>query len=190
MPEVSEREMARETAQDEAEGVAGGGMAQPRRSRRARGARTAKEEMPRVLVTRREAVAFGLFVLAVVGFLYFVLPKLAGVGTTLHHIENGDGWWIAIGVVLELLSFAGYVVLFRAVFVERAARRRDRLAGELSDHDGRPGRHAPVRDRRRRGDRADRMGAAPLGDGGAAGRVPDGRVHRAAVCGLRGLGAA
>ena len=24
-------------------------------------------------------------------FLYFVLPKLAGVGTTLHHIEHGDG---------------------------------------------------------------------------------------------------
>jgi putative heme transporter len=76
-----------------------------------------EEEMPRVVVTRREAVAFGLFVLTCVGFLYFVLPKLAGVGTTLHHIENGDGWWIAIGVVLELASFAGYVVLFRAVFV-------------------------------------------------------------------------
>ena len=55
--------------------------------------------------------------LPVSGFLYFVLPKLAGVGTTLHHIEHGDGWWIAIGVMLELLSFAGYVVLFRAVFV-------------------------------------------------------------------------
>ena len=78
-----------------------------------------EEEMPRVVVTRRQAVAFGLFVLTVVGFMYFVLPKLAGVGTTLHHIENGDGWWIAIGVVLELLSFAGYVVLFRAVFVGR-----------------------------------------------------------------------
>jgi putative heme transporter len=78
-----------------------------------------EEEMPRVAVTRRQAVAFGLFVLTIVGFMYFVLPKLAGVGTTLHHIENGDGWWIAIGVVLELASFAGYVVLFRAVFVGR-----------------------------------------------------------------------
>ena len=93
-----------------------------------------EEEMPRVAVTRREAVAFGLFVLTIVGFLYFVLPKLAGVGTTLHHIENGDGWWIAIGVVLELLSFAGYVVLFRAVFVGR------RPAGPA-----RPGRSAGTR---------------------------------------------
>jgi len=76
-----------------------------------------EEEMPRVVITRRRAITFGVFVLTIVGFLYFVLPKLAGVGTTLHHLENGDGWWIAFGVVLELLSFAGYVVLFRAVFV-------------------------------------------------------------------------
>ncbi len=75
--------------------------------------------MPRVVITRRQAVAFGVFVVTVVGFLYFVLPKLAGVGTTLHHLEHGDVWWIAIGVVLELLSFAGYVLLFRAVFVGR-----------------------------------------------------------------------
>jgi uncharacterized membrane protein YbhN (UPF0104 family) len=78
-----------------------------------------EEEMPRVVITRRQAIGFGLFVLTIVGFMYFVLPKLAGVGTTLHHIEDGDGWWIAIGVVLELVSFAGYVVLFRAVFVGR-----------------------------------------------------------------------
>jgi uncharacterized membrane protein YbhN (UPF0104 family) len=76
-----------------------------------------EEEMPRVVITRRQAIAFAVFVLTVVGFLYFVLPKLAGVGTTLHHLEHGDAWWIAFGVVLELLSFAGYVVLFRAVFV-------------------------------------------------------------------------
>lgn len=76
-----------------------------------------EEEMPRIAVTRREAIAFGLFVVAVVAFLYFVLPKLAGVGTTLRRLEGGDVWWIAAGVLLELASFAGYVVLFRAVFV-------------------------------------------------------------------------
>jgi uncharacterized membrane protein YbhN (UPF0104 family) len=73
--------------------------------------------MPRVAITRRQAIAFGLFVLTVVAFFYFVLPKLSGVGTTVHRIERGNGWWIAIGVVLELLSFGGYVMLFRAVFV-------------------------------------------------------------------------
>lgn len=76
-----------------------------------------EEGMPRVPVTRRQAIAFALFVITIVAFLYFVLPKLAGVGMTLHRIERGDSWWIAIGVLLELLSFAGYVLLFRSVFV-------------------------------------------------------------------------
>ena len=81
-----------------------------------------EEEMPRVTVTRRRAIGFAVFILAGVAFLYFVLPNLAGVGTAVHHIEHGDKWWIAIGVLLELLSFAGYVVLFRAVFVSRPGR--------------------------------------------------------------------
>jgi uncharacterized membrane protein YbhN (UPF0104 family) len=76
-----------------------------------------EEEMPRVPVTRRQAIAFALFVLTAVAFFYFVLPKLAGVGTTVHRIERGDSWWIALGLLLELLSFAGYILLFRSVFV-------------------------------------------------------------------------
>jgi|HubBroStandDraft_3_1064219.scaffolds.fasta_scaffold02060_6 uncharacterized membrane protein YbhN (UPF0104 family) len=77
----------------------------------------ADEQMPRVQVTRRRAVGFGLFVLSAVAFLYFVLPKLAGLSGTAHRIERGDTWWIVVGVLLEICSFAGYVVLFRAVFV-------------------------------------------------------------------------
>jgi uncharacterized membrane protein YbhN (UPF0104 family) len=102
---VNEREMTSQVAGDEA-----------RRAAQAQQAHH-EEEMPRVVITRREAIAFGLFVLTVVGFLYFVLPNLTGAGATLRHLENGNGWWIAIGVLLELASFAGYVVLFRAVFV-------------------------------------------------------------------------
>ena len=133
--------MARDTAEEGNGAVQRGagqpGAVQPGRVRPEAARALHEEEMPRVVVTRREAVAFGLFVLTVVGFLYFVLPKLAGVGTTLHHLENGNGWWIAIGVVLELLSFAGYVVLFRAVFVGGEPIRLARLAG--------PGRSAGTR---------------------------------------------
>jgi uncharacterized membrane protein YbhN (UPF0104 family) len=82
-----------------------------------RGLTSVEEEMPRVLLTRRQIVASALFILSGIAFLYFVLPKLAGVGTTVHRIERGDTWWIAIGVLLEVLSFGGYVVLFRSVFV-------------------------------------------------------------------------
>jgi putative heme transporter len=82
----------------------------------------AEEEMPRVRLTRRQIVAFGIFVASAVAFLYFVLPKLTSVGTTVHRIERGDTWWIVIGVVLELLSFGGYIVLFRSVFVSGQSR--------------------------------------------------------------------
>lgn len=82
------------------------------------------EEMPRVRITRRQAVIFGAFILSAVAFLYFVLPQLTGLGSTVHRIEGGDKWWIAIGVVFELLSFGGYIVLFRTVFV-RGSRRID-----------------------------------------------------------------
>jgi uncharacterized membrane protein YbhN (UPF0104 family) len=76
-----------------------------------------EEEMPRVILTRSQIVAFSVFMLSGVGFLYFVLPNLAGVGKTLDKIEGGDVWWLAAGMLLEGLSFAGYIVLFRSVFV-------------------------------------------------------------------------
>jgi uncharacterized membrane protein YbhN (UPF0104 family) len=82
-----------------------------------RGWHPAEEEMPRMRITRERAILFALFVLSCVAFLYFVLPNIAGLGKTVHRIEGGDRWWLAIAVVFELLSFAGYVVLFRAVFV-------------------------------------------------------------------------
>ena len=75
------------------------------------------DEMPRVILTRRRVIGFVLFVLAIVAFLYFVLPKLAGVGKTLHRLERGNTWWIIAGVGFEVCSFGGYIVLFRTVFV-------------------------------------------------------------------------
>ncbi len=99
-----------------------GGERDERIAARARMSGGSAEPMPRVLLTRRQIVASLLFVLFGVGFLYFVLPKLTGLGTTVHRIEGGDTWWIAIGVVLEILSFGGYVVLFRAVFVRGQSR--------------------------------------------------------------------
>ena len=88
----------------------------------AAGASAHEEEMPRRPVSRRQLASFVAFMLSALAFLYFVLPKLAGIGTTVHRIERGDAWWIALGVVFEILSFAGYVVVFRAVFVHPAGR--------------------------------------------------------------------
>ena len=77
------------------------------------------DEMPRAHITRRQAVAVGVFVLSAIAFLYFVLPKISGpngLTDSWRRIENGDPWWLLAGVVLELCSFAGYIALFRAVF--------------------------------------------------------------------------
>jgi uncharacterized protein (TIRG00374 family) len=73
--------------------------------------------MPRVRFTRRRLLLSALFIVSIVAFLYFVLPHLVGLKQTWNRIQHGNGWWLAGGVALEICSFAGYVALFRAVFV-------------------------------------------------------------------------
>ena len=86
---------------------------------------TDDEEMPRAQVTRQQAFAVGIFMLSVVAFLYFVLPKISGphgLTSSWHRIQHGHLVWVAAAVVFEVLSFCGYVALFRAVFVRGAGR--------------------------------------------------------------------
>jgi len=75
------------------------------------------EEMPRVQITRQHALLFGLFVVSALAFLYFVLPKLTGLHKTWSRLGDGDPWWLGAAVAFELLSFMGYVWLFRTVFI-------------------------------------------------------------------------
>jgi uncharacterized protein (TIRG00374 family) len=84
-----------------------------------------EEGMPRVIITRRRALALGLFVVSVVAFLYFVLPKLAGLGKTWDRLGHGAPGWLAVAAAFEILSFAGYVALFRTVFVRSRQSRID-----------------------------------------------------------------
>ena len=118
--------------------------------------------MPRTGVTRREAIIFGGFTIAVIAFLYFGLPRLAGFDDTWSRMREGDPLWLFACLLFELASFGGYVWLFRVVFLPRQP--ADRLARELPDHDGRAGRDAPLRGRGRRRRRADGVGAAAQRD--------------------------
>jgi uncharacterized protein (TIRG00374 family) len=86
------------------------------------------EQMPRVRLTRGRLIASVLFVVSAVAFLYFVLPKLLGLRETWNRLQQGNIWWLVLGFVLEATSFAGYVVLVRAVFAER----RDRINWRVS----------------------------------------------------------
>jgi uncharacterized protein (TIRG00374 family) len=74
--------------------------------------------MPRVHFARGRAVASALFVVSAIAFLYVVLPKLLGLRETWNRLQQGDVWWLVIAFVLEAVSFIGYIVVFRAVFVE------------------------------------------------------------------------
>ena len=77
----------------------------------------ADEEMPAARLTRRHWLLFGLFVVSAICFLYFVLPQIAGLQDTWNRINNGDPYWLAVAAALECLSFGGYIILFRTVFV-------------------------------------------------------------------------
>ncbi|HEY7618511.1 MAG TPA: lysylphosphatidylglycerol synthase transmembrane domain-containing protein [Solirubrobacteraceae bacterium] len=80
------------------------------------------EEMPRVVITRERALIFGIFVLTALAFLYFVLPRLKGGSESIKGLSDGKPGWLAVALVMECASFAGYVILFRTVFVRGKTR--------------------------------------------------------------------
>ena len=55
-------------------------------------------------------------VLAIAGFIEYVVPQLSALGPTVHRLRGADPKWLGLGVVLEALSLAGYIALFRTVF--------------------------------------------------------------------------
>jgi uncharacterized membrane protein YbhN (UPF0104 family) len=83
---------------------------------------TPTQEMLRTRFTRRQVLVSIVFVASAVAFLYLVLPKLLGLGKTWNRLQQGDVWWLGLAAVLEILSFASYVILFRAVFVRDGGR--------------------------------------------------------------------
>ncbi|HEX6458744.1 MAG TPA: lysylphosphatidylglycerol synthase transmembrane domain-containing protein [Thermoleophilaceae bacterium] len=52
----------------------------------------------------------------------FLVPKVGALGHTWTRVSSGDKTWLLVAVGFEVLSFVGYVVLFRAVFVRSQAR--------------------------------------------------------------------
>ncbi|MGD0198823.1 MAG: lysylphosphatidylglycerol synthase transmembrane domain-containing protein [Solirubrobacteraceae bacterium] len=64
---------------------------------------------------RRLIVTAVLIVLSIVA-LYLLLPKLVGLNKTWGRLKHGDPVWLAAAAAVELLSIAGYALLFRTVF--------------------------------------------------------------------------
>ena len=90
------------------------------------------EEMPRVVVTRRRLLLSAFFVISVIALLYFVLPQLVGLKQTWNRIQHGDPWWLGLAAVLEVVSFWGYILLFRGVFARGVPRIDWRASYEIT----------------------------------------------------------
>jgi uncharacterized protein (TIRG00374 family) len=82
-----------------------------------------EEEMPRPQWTRRTLLLALVTVVAIVAFLYFVLPQIAGLDETWKRIERGDGWWLALAAAFTVLSFVGYVMVFQGIYAHACPRR-------------------------------------------------------------------
>jgi len=90
------------------------------------------EEMPRVAITRRRALLLAVFIVSALAFLYVVLPKLTGGSKSIRNLDDGDPFWLVAAALLECLSFVGYVVLFRTVFVRGTTRIGWRASYEIT----------------------------------------------------------
>jgi uncharacterized membrane protein YbhN (UPF0104 family) len=71
---------------------------------------------------RRRVIVGLLLVAAVLVFLYVLLPRIAGLGSTWERVRSGEPAWLAIAGAMEVLSFAGYIALFRSIFAGRLPR--------------------------------------------------------------------
>ncbi|MFY9487872.1 MAG: lysylphosphatidylglycerol synthase transmembrane domain-containing protein [Solirubrobacterales bacterium] len=81
------------------------------------------ERFRRTALSRRAVFLLIVFIVVVFAFLYGVLPQLPGLQSSVDRVRHdGDRSWLAAAFVLELLSYASYVWLFRAVFIRKIPR--------------------------------------------------------------------
>jgi putative heme transporter len=80
------------------------------------------DDMPRIVLTRERMIVFAVFVVSAVAFLYFVLPKLAGLHKTWNRLQDGEPGWLIAAAGFEVVSYASYMWLFRTVFVRGKSR--------------------------------------------------------------------
>lgn len=67
-------------------------------------------------LNRRRLLIGLVLTVAALGGLYFLIPKLAGLHQTWGQLKHGDPVFLVVASVLELISIAGYALLFWTVF--------------------------------------------------------------------------
>ncbi len=79
-------------------------------------------ELP--LFTTRRLVQTVLVVLLLLGCIYFLFPKLVGLGDALSRLDDADPVWIGVAIGFNVVAFGTYIALFKAVVGGEALRLR------------------------------------------------------------------
>ncbi len=67
------------------------------------------------IFTTRRLIQTIVVVFILLGAIYFLFPKLIGLGDALGKLDEADPLWIAIAIGFNVLAYATYIALFKAV---------------------------------------------------------------------------
>jgi uncharacterized protein (TIRG00374 family) len=67
------------------------------------------------IFTTRRLIQTTVLVLALLVGIYFLFPKIVGLGNALGKLDDADPLWIVVAIVFNVVAFATYVALFKAV---------------------------------------------------------------------------
>ncbi|MGN6203061.1 MAG: lysylphosphatidylglycerol synthase transmembrane domain-containing protein [Solirubrobacterales bacterium] len=70
-------------------------------------------ELP--IFTTRRIVQTVVLVFILLGAIYFLFPKLVGLGDALSRLDDADPLWIGIAIAFNVAAYATYIALFKAV---------------------------------------------------------------------------
>jgi uncharacterized protein (TIRG00374 family) len=79
-------------------------------------------EMP--IFTTRRLIQTVVVVLLLLGGIYFLFPKVVGLGNALDKLDEADPVWIGVAIGFNVVAYATYIALFKAVVGGDALRLR------------------------------------------------------------------
>jgi putative heme transporter len=77
-------------------------------------------ELP--IFTRRRLIQTGVVVVVLLIGIYFLFPRLVGLESALDKLGDADPLWITVAICFNILAFATYIALFKAVVGGEALR--------------------------------------------------------------------
>lgn len=76
------------------------------------------------LLTTRRLIQTLVVVVLLLGGIYFLFPKLVGLGDAMSRIGEADPVWIGVAIAFNVVAYATYIALFKAVVGGDALRLR------------------------------------------------------------------